>query len=238
MKENPKKTKADIAHSIAKVGFSSIPIVGGSASEIFAQIITSQLEKRRDEWIESIANHLLKLEKKIDNFEIINLSENEEFITCLIYASQVALRNHQKDKIESLKNIVLNEALSINIEQDKKLMFIKFIDDLTPSHLKLLWFLNNPKKWGADRDIKYPEWSTGGVGSVIEFSINEFKGNRDFYDQLGKDLYARGLLISESFHGTVTVETMFSSKTTSLGVKFIEYISNPVLRKGLYNKIL
>lgn len=229
MKEKPQKTSFDLAHSIAKAGISAIPLIGGSAAEIFAYIITSPLEKRRDEWIESIANKLLELESKIEEFRLSELSRNEEFITTLIYTSQVALRNHQNEKLEALKNIVLNEALLINIEQDKRLMFIKFIDDLTPSHIRLLLFLNDPKVWAINNNIEYPNWTMGGVATAIEFAIDEFKGNRDFYDQLGKDLYARGLLISGSFHGTVTGDTILAKHTTSLGENFINYISKPIV---------
>lgn len=229
MKEKPQKTSSDIAHSIAKAGLSIIPVFGSPAAELFGQIITPPLEKRRDEWIESIANGLLELEKKIDGFSLSKISENDEFITSLIYASQIALRNHQKEKIKALQNAVLNEALLINIEQDKRLMFINFIDDLTPSHLKLLLFLNDPKKWALDRNIKFPKWDEIAVslGTAIEYSIDDFKGERDFYDQLGRDLFLRGLLTSDSFHHIDTADILLKKRTTDLGVKFIKYISVP-----------
>ncbi len=227
MNVKPKKSKADIAHSIVKASVSLVPVVGSSASEIFSLIITSPLEKRRDEWIESIATKLLEIEKKVENFNIDRLSENSEFITTLIYSSQVALRNHQIEKIKALENIVLNEALSINIEQDKKLMFINFIDTLTSSHLILLYFLHNPRAWASEHNIKYPEWRQCGTGSAIEYAINEFKGKREFYDQLGQELYSRGLLISANFHNTITVDTALSKHTTKLGEEFLKYIDRP-----------
>lgn len=229
LKEKPQKTSSDLAHSIVKTGLSAIALIGGSPIEIFSQIITSSLEKRRDEWIESIAKGLLELEKKIDGFSLLELSENDEFITSLIYASQIALRNHQEEKIRALQNAVLNEALLINIEQDKRFMFIRFIDELTSSHLILLFFLHDPKKWALDRNIKFPKWDeiAVSIGSAIEYSIDDFKGKCDFYDQLGRDLFLRGLLTSDSFHHIDAFETLLTNRTTDLGIKFIKYISNP-----------
>jgi hypothetical protein len=52
IKEKPKRSKADIALTITKAGISGIPVVGGSAAELFSLIIVPPLSKRRDEWIE------------------------------------------------------------------------------------------------------------------------------------------------------------------------------------------
>lgn len=61
---------------------------------IFSIVISSPIEKRKDEWMIKIFNTLLELEEKVDSFDIKTLSNNEEFISILSRASQLALYAH------------------------------------------------------------------------------------------------------------------------------------------------
>src|SRR4030042_1026429 len=131
-KNKLKKTSGDITHAVAKAGISGIPIIGGPAAEIFSLIIVPPLSKRRDRWIESIAEDLKKLEEKVSGFKIEELSENDAFITAVTHSSQVAIRNHHDEKFEALRNAVLNAALPNAPEEDLQLMFLEFVDTLTP----------------------------------------------------------------------------------------------------------
>jgi len=56
-----KITKKDIAHSLAKGGLGSIPVIGSLASEIFGLVVTPPLEKRRAEWMNEVAKNLKNL---------------------------------------------------------------------------------------------------------------------------------------------------------------------------------
>lgn len=141
----PETRIVDVAHTGCKAGLALIPIVGGAAAEVFSAIITPPIEKRRDKWIESIVDKLRELEKKTESFSIEELSQNELFVSVLLQASKVAISTHQKDKINSLKNIVLNSANLNEVDDDKQLMFIEFIDNFTEQHIKLLNFINKPE---------------------------------------------------------------------------------------------
>lgn len=143
-KENKRlyHSKGDLAYTIVKAGISAVPIVGGPATELFSAIITPPLSRRRDAWIESIAEGLERLVQKVDGFRIEDLAENKSFITIVMHASQIAIRNHQGEKLEALRNAILNSALVNPIEDDLQLIFLKFIDDLTPWHFRILEFLN------------------------------------------------------------------------------------------------
>jgi hypothetical protein len=145
----PKAGVSDAVHTGVKAALSliSIPGVGGLAAEGFSALITPPIEKRRDQWIESIVNRLRELEDKFESFSIQELSQNELFISVLIQASKVVISTHQEEKINSLKNAVLNAAEPKNIDDNKQLTFIKFIDDFTDQHIKTLIFLNNPVVW-------------------------------------------------------------------------------------------
>jgi hypothetical protein len=96
--KKPERKASDVAHTLVKAGLSAVPIVGSSANELFSLVITPSLEKRRDKWNESIAEALKVLEEQISGFKIEFLCENELFISTVMKASQVAIRNHQKEK--------------------------------------------------------------------------------------------------------------------------------------------
>lgn len=228
IKNKPKAEAEDAVHTIVKAGLSAIPLLGGPAAEIFSAIIIPPLSKRRDEWIESIVKSLKAIEEKVDDFNIETLFQNEMFITTVTHASQAAIRNHQKEKLEALRNAVLNAALPNAPEEDIQLMFLNFVDTLTPWHLRILKFFDNPQEWGRKNSIIYPSWAMGSPSTVLEHTFPELKERRDFYDQVAKDLFVRGLMNIESLHITITLQGMLASHTTDMGKQFIDFITSPI----------
>lgn len=225
--EKPKPSKGDVAHTIVRAGLSAVPVVGGPAAELFSAIIVPPLTKRRDEWVESIGRELQELEKKVEGFEIESLSRNETFVTIVMHATQIAIRNHQQEKLQALRNAVVNTALGIDIDDDLKQTFLEYVDTLTPSHLRVLEFLNNPRDYGERHAVKYGSYMTGGVSTILVEAIPELKDRREFYDQLVKDLHARGLVnVDENdIHVTTSETGMFASRTTETGRKFLAFVT-------------
>lgn len=228
MRKKPKANKSDIAHRIVKAGLSAIPLAGGPMAELFNAIISPPLAKRRDKWIESIAEGLRKLEEEIDGFKIENLQNNEMFITTVMHASQAAIRNHQKEKLEALRNAVFNAASPNAPEEDLQLMFLNWIDELTPWYLRVLTFFENPKKWAQKRGVTLPDRTMGAPAHALEDAFPELQGQRDFYDQIVKDLYAKGLMSLDSLHTTMTGHGIYVSRTTEMGKQFIQFITSPI----------
>lgn len=226
--EKPKKGVGDVVHAIVKAGISAIPLAGAPAAEIFALVVTPLYERRRDEWIESIGNGLKELAEKVEGFKIEELSNNETFITTVTHASQAAIRNHQKEKLEALRNAVLNAALPNAPEEDLQLMFLTYIDSLTTWHLAILKFLDNPKEWGIKHGITYPNWSMGGASAALEHAFSELRGKRELYDVFIRDLHSRGLISTDSLHVTGTGDSILASRTTAMGKQLIGFITSPV----------
>jgi hypothetical protein len=52
----PSSTVGDAAHMMARAGLSAIPMIGGAGVELFSYLIVPPLTKRRDEWVQSIAD--------------------------------------------------------------------------------------------------------------------------------------------------------------------------------------
>ena len=131
----PKSSTGDSAHSVATAILSLIP----GATELFEYFIKPPLEKRREIWMEIVADALRDLEN--NRFDIQQLQSDERFITIVVQATAIAIRTHQHEKLIALHNAIINSATNPDFKEDIQLLFIRYVDELTPSHLKLLTFL-------------------------------------------------------------------------------------------------
>lgn len=227
IREDLKENKKDYLYSTVKAGLSSIPLAGSVVGEFFSMIVSQPISKRRDEWLVRIKNELEELQSKFDGFDINNLCNNEVFITVLMQASQIAIKNHQEEKLIALKNAVLNSAVEISIDENVQLMYINYIDELTPWHLKILTFFKNPTEWFNENNKSIPSVYMGSPSQILAEAFDELNGRREFYDLIIKELYTKGLLNIDSVHTMMTSSGVFASRTTDFGTQFIKYITKP-----------
>jgi hypothetical protein len=223
----PEPIAGDTVHAVVRAGLGAIPIAGAAATELFSAIVAPPLERRRNEWMESVGEALRRLEEQ-QGINLEDLQNNDEFINIAMHASQAALRNSQEEKLMALRNAILNSASPNPPEESIQQMFINFVDTLTVWHLKLLDLLKGPQAWAEKHNHTYPDISAGGFSNIIESAFPELQGQRDFYDQLGKDLTYRGLTGSDNFHVTEAGDGLIQKRTTELGDRFLEFISDPL----------
>ncbi len=136
----PKPSTGDTAYLVVKAILS--PIAG--APELFERFFSSPLQKRKEEWMKVVAGALRNLEQS-RGVKIEELQNNDLFITVVTQASRVAIGNHQREKLEALKNVIINSGSS-HENEDVQIIFVRFIDELTPSHLFLLKFFIDEEK--------------------------------------------------------------------------------------------
>lgn len=237
MEENQEQdltpSKSDWTHTLAKAGISAIPIIGGPAAELLGALMVPPLAKRRDEWLKSIAEGLKELERKVDGFTIESLVGNDIFVSAVMHASLVALRNHQQEKIEVLRNAVLNVACGRAPHEDLQLMFLHMIDSFTPWHIRLLAYFNDPVTFTKARHITYDrEWPSS--VHVMRDAFPELKSRAyiedlPFFRLALKDLYAYGLIFSESgeLYDVYDSKRVRRKSTTEIGDSFLSFISCP-----------
>lgn len=222
------KSRGDIARDVGRAIVSAIPAAGGPIQVVFENVFSAPIEKRRQAWLEELAEVVTDLQQRVDGLTPENLAENEVFVTVAMQASQVAIRNHQKEKLEALRYAVLNSGLPNPPEEDEQLIFVRLIDQLTPWHLQLLAVLNSPVQWMNHNGVAYPGWGTGSVSQVIEHCLPDLRGKRDTYEQLVRDLQADGLLGQGQYlHLQMTGRGMVESRTTDRGIRFIKFITDP-----------
>ena len=181
--------------------------------------------------LNSLAERLQILEDQFDDFQISDLADHPPFTSTVLQASTIALRNHDEEKLEALCNAVLNVAVSSTAGDDEHEHFISLIDTYSAWHLRILAFLAD-KEWIAKkRDAPpFPNWSAGGVSTVLEHVYPELVGRRDFYDLIVSDLSRAGLTTTDTLHGMGTARGLMLAKQSSdMGNRFLTFISEPSL---------
>ena len=213
----PAQSKGDVAHALAKAGLSAVPVVGGPAAELLQLLIQPPLEKRRAKWMADVGEKLKELEEK--GLKLEQLQANEEFVSAVMHASQIALRTHKAEKLDALRNAILNVATGQAPEEAIQHLLLDFVDSFTELHLRILKVFQAPKP--------PPSMGMGGLGHVLEQNIPELRGRRELYDQLWKDLYTRGLVTTDGLHVTMSGQGLAQKRTTGLGDAFLKFIERP-----------
>jgi len=159
MTDYPEKTLTDAAHSVARAVLGSVPIVGAAATELFNYVIAEPVSERREEWLKELEARLRALEAEFGEPFIDKLSDDPSFTTVVLNATQIAIRNHEQEKLDALANAVTNAALGRAPNDLERAILLWLIDQLTPAHLAILSVMRDPKETRA--------WPSGLATSVL-----------------------------------------------------------------------
>jgi hypothetical protein len=215
--EVPTTSAGDVAYAIAKASVSSVPIVGSAATELFALLVQAPIEKRRNAWMQSVAERLMELESA--GLDLASLRDNEEFTSLLLHASQVALRTHSRLKLDALRSVISKAALEAHPDETMTSLCLGLIDELTPLHIRMLAVLSAPPLPADDQTVTIPE--------VLGTAIPELQSDHTLMHQINRDLYNRGLLRTPLHpHDKLTALDLKRPRTTEFGQRFLAYIES------------
>ena len=222
-KEVAKDIAKDVGNRVIKVGMGLIPIAGPVLSEGYDLIVTRNLDKRSAEVINNIQSRINRLEMKFSKEE---LSENQELVDVILEVHSAAIRTSQEYKKAALYNALSNTPGS-TLSEDKKMMFLRIIKNLTPSHLKLLKFFVDPNKAYKEKFGKEISLYMGGLATVIEEVFENEFDDKELLKLIIVDLNQNQLINGDYslLNSTTTNNGLKSKRTTNLGDEFIEFIS-------------
>jgi hypothetical protein len=185
---------------------SSIP-----AAEFLRLVLVPPMGKRRDEWLQSLYDRLHALEQRVAGFRLDALVNNDAFISAALQASQAAVRTHEREKLEALRNAVLNVAAGRSADADAMTFFLALVDSFSATHLELLRYFDNRARFPNDRR-------------------RQFEERRTLTDPMVLDLNARGLLedhrpIAARNRESLSPEVNGAWTISALGKRFLQFIS-------------
>ncbi len=168
------KTDADINYNARKALVNSIPYVGSLVACFHDTYIQDPLMLRLQDFLENLVQELKELESQINTVDFTK----PELISAYVEARKLALQEHKQEKLEALKNIVLNSALP-NLDDELPSKFLHWIDDFTSRHLVLIKLLDQLEE-----------------STLEEFSqtLKDLEDNKYLYNLALKDLNAKGLI--------------------------------------------
>ncbi len=219
----PQESSSDDLHRIVRAGLSMIPVLGGPAVELFNRIIVPPLTRRRDAWLNDLAEQFAKMEQE-GRVSIENLQHNDEFVSTVMQASQVAVRNHQQEKIEALRNAVLNTAIGQSPDDSKREMFLGFVDVFSVTHLRILKAIAT-----SDADEQHRKKIATSIDRITELAVQLLPGLRgtgQLVEVVVEDLCRRGLLFWNR-DGGVAIIKEGTTQVSQLGNEFLRFISEP-----------
>jgi len=198
-----KKDTNDIKHTAIKAGLNLIPGFGGALSVIFESVFSSPIDKRKEKWLSELAKTVDELLLKVNDLTPEKLSKNEMFISAFLQASNIAIRTHHKEKLQALKCAVKNSLLRDDLDENKKMIFIQIIDDLTPLHFKVLDFLSTPETYIEKLDEENGPNTTvnwGAISNIWDESFNDISSNNELIKIITADLYRFGFIYIDEFY--------------------------------------
>ena len=209
----PGKTAFDYAFAAAKAGSLAFPFFGAGVTLV--DLVTAPLRgKRLNDWCEDLRLRFNELSDKVGGLTPEALAKNEAFVSVIAHATQAALRTHQAEKVEALRNAVLNVAVTNALSEDLQLIFVNLLDSFTPTHVRVLKHFH-----GKDRT-----------------NTATFRLQRDLTDQVVSDLSDRGFLQDTRPYAARNRDSgealvIYDWEVTSLGKQFLEFIKSPDAEK-------
>lgn len=232
------KQKREIAQSEARdktVKIISSFVPGGTAAyELITTLVVPLHEKKKREFINDLAIRLKKLEDQ-GHIDFEELAQNEEFNTIITKAILLAQQNHQKEKLEAFRNIVLNctEWLSKGepiFNWSHK--FLMIVDQISPLHILLLKTFQNPAKAAREHNVNFDEMVSASNKEVFFKIYPDLKDRSALANQCWKELHSFGFVALNNFtksEGTESLPYLHNhgkllSQTTDFGNKFLDMI--------------
>ncbi|MGA2712573.1 MAG: hypothetical protein ABSG41_05650 [Bryobacteraceae bacterium] len=148
----PDLTAADWFAGLATAGVAGITEWWAAPAAVLLNMVTAPLlSRRRDAWYEELRLNLNDLNRRVAGLTPEALSNNEAFVSALAQATQSAMKTNSKDKekLEALRNAVLNIALGNFPADDLQAIFLNLVDSFTTVHLQLLRLFCTPMPWIA-----------------------------------------------------------------------------------------
>jgi len=181
--------------------------------------------------MQEVAAAIKRLEKW-RGITVEELSRDEVFVSVVLQATSVALRNHHEEKIRALANGILHAGSGTHLAIDLQLAFVRFVDELSPSHMVLLQAVQERQKEIA------PLTSYENLYQLLSPGIPGIM-TRDIFRMICLDLQVRGLIrISpdiEEFEGIYEASALLAEQTkddlprviiSEVGQQFLAFVSD------------
>lgn len=204
-----------------------IPFVGSMLATTLSTLFSATQENRTREWMEEMAGVVQSLIDRVEYLELQDLAADQLFHDAAVAAARIATATSSAEKHAALQNAFFDVGMGDSLDADKRAIFLRYVDELTPSHIRFMRFLDSPTGWFDQYDLHWPKVHAGGLMSVVEVAFPEWRAEEPFLDTLVTDLAARGLIESPGLRTMMTGEGLEAQRTKPKGRELTAFISGP-----------
>lgn len=208
-----KEIALDTLEVVGKTALSTIPIGGALATSVYDTVKSNCLSKRQEKWRMALEERLTNLENNLED-----IGNNELFTTALVKATELAMRTAKEEKITYIANSVVN-SLNPDLNEEKLIVFLDLLDKYTVSHIKIIYFFFDPKRFEGVNSNAYMM----GSPSTPLFSVYP-ELNNELFKKIYGDLYTDGMVTLENLNISMTGSGMVSKRTTPIADEFLRFI--------------
>jgi hypothetical protein len=224
----PEPDARDKIHTLIINLVSPIPY----ASPLISQIMKSPVEKRLHEFNQLLTERLNTLMQIVGDLTSEKLSQNESLITTIQEAYRQAETVYQEEKREALCNAVLNTALPHAPEETKQRIFMRWLDEMSVWHLRILRLFDGSRFADLHFDLNQNDWRLNiyidQLGNKIEDIYPELQNQSQLYMQIMSDLHARALIANHLPQRHMMTRITNTPELTPLAIEFLKTIESPI----------
>lgn len=206
------------------MAISFVPAVGSALQVAFNEAAGRRLADRRTAWLNGLAEKVHALEEQIGDFA--KLVSEDTFMDALTTASQIADRTSRVEKLEVLRNAVVNSVMPDAPDADTQQLFFDMLDRFTVTHVRMLTLLSNPTGWFERTGLPRPNMTMGARERLVEIGMQELISRRDLIRLYAADLNTAGL-IDPPVTAVVSENRLWENGLTLLGRRFLAFVTEP-----------
>ena len=223
------KSKKRTAIEVASEGaLGAIPFVGSLMAATLSACFSATQENRTREWMEEMAEVVDELLDRVEGLEVQDLASSHEFYDAAVAAARIATATSAKEKHQALQNALFIIGMGDGLDADKRMIFLRYVNELTPSHMRFLRFLDNPPRWFIAHGLTWPSNITsGGLINVVQIAFPEWAKDRPFVDTIATELAARSLIDNPGLHTMMSANGLTARRTSEKGRELMMFISGP-----------
>lgn len=200
---------------------------GGFLAEYIGLAQSYVADKRMDEWKSMVEEVLQDIPRTVDD-----LAKDETFYSCIQVATMGAMRAFQQEKRILFANALYSSAVNLDIDEDKKMIYITLLGDYTLSHIMLLNYFSE-NRYAPEDDVSRSGMVTiyRNIGATehpmkgIVENLPELANDTSFIKHMAEQLCSDGLITSIDFTMPVSKEQARAKRTTAYGDDFLGFIN-------------
>jgi hypothetical protein len=167
-----------------------IPFVGGAFSTLATELIPNWKLQRLNRFVAALKVDLESLGARID----AEYLGKEEFGYVFEKTFRAVVLNYQDEKLEALRNVLLNSMLRVDMKQDLKEYLLHLTESLGILHMRFLALLRDPSEYYRDKNL--PDNPYGSMMTELHKCFPELADGA--IRAVWNDLYNYGILNTES----------------------------------------